>query len=209
MKNNTVVILANGRFPQADRPTQILNQAGTIVCCDAAADALLEYGIIPDVIIGDMDSLSVSTRKKYREKIIQVADQETNDLTKAVFYCVEKGYKEVVILGATGKREDHTLGNISLILEYARQIDVKMVTDYGEFGILKSGEEVASFPGERVSFFSKDHQLKVSSTGLLYSLEELQLQNWWRATLNEVISDSFTLYFDSSIPLLMFRSFSQ
>ena len=45
-------------------------------------------------------------------------DQETNDLTKAVNYVKTLGFREVLILGATGRREDHTLGNISLLAQF-------------------------------------------------------------------------------------------
>ena len=59
-------------------------------------------------------------------------DQETNDQTKAVNYLMEKGFRRIAIVGATGRREDHTLGNISLLMEYMRMGQkYVMYTDYG------------------------------------------------------------------------------
>ena len=121
---------------------------------------------------------------------------------------MEQKYESVTILGATGIREDHTLGNISLLLEYNRQIRARIVSDYGEFTVLNSGEKVSSHPGEQISFFSVDNQVRVTSEGLKYGLDNMQLHNWWRASLNEVTGNSFTLYFESEWPLILYRLIS-
>ena len=67
-----------------------------------------------------MDSLSSDLALRFADRIYRDEDQETNDLTKAVKWCNERGYNDIVIIGATGKREDHTIGNISLLAEYAK-----------------------------------------------------------------------------------------
>jgi thiamine pyrophosphokinase len=200
-----VVVLANGRFPASSHCLKVLDNASGIICCDQAADRLLEYGKVPDVIIGDLDSISQGARKKYGDIIIHSEDQETNDLTKAVTYCIEQNYDSVTILGATGIREDHTLGNISLLLEYNKHIKARIVSDYGEFTVLNSGETVSSYPGEQISFFSVDNSVRVTSEGLKYRLDSMQLHNWWRASLNEVDGESFTLHFESEWPLILYR----
>lgn len=203
-----IVILANGRFPKSGSCLRILDEAKRIVCCDSAADKLLRYGREPYVIIGDLDSLSDSTRSKYKNRLIQMEEQESNDLTKAVHYCIQQGFKTVSILGATGLREDHTLGNISLLLEYHKHIEARLVSDYGEFTVVQSGIEISSYPGEQLSIFSVDNQVEVSSEGLKYPLDRLQLHNWWRASLNESEAFHFTLHFTSDQPLILYRLFS-
>lgn len=200
-----MVILANGSFPEAPRCLEILDRAQTVICCDEAADHLLAYGREPDLIIGDMDSVSGATRERFSDRVIAIQEQETNDLTKAVNHCIDQGVRHVTILGATGLREDHTLGNISLMLEYSKRINASMVTDFGTFTVLHSGQTVPSFPGEKISFFSVNNQVRVTSEGLKYPLNDLQLHQWWRASLNEVTGDSFTLYFESEWPLLLYR----
>lgn len=201
-----IVILANGQFPVAEQSLDVLDRAGRLICCDEAADKALEHGREPDIIIGDLDSVSEDTKKKFPGKLVHIEEQDTNDLTKAVNYCIEKGYRAVSILGATGLREDHSLGNISLLLEYNKGISVNMITDHGEFSCLGSGEELSSFPGEKISFFSVDNSVRVSSRGLKYKLDNMRLHNWWRATLNEVEGDSFSLEFESEFPLILFRT---
>jgi len=201
-----VVILANGLFPTAQQGLDLLKAADQLICCDGAADKLIAKGMLPHVIVGDMDSVSGEVREQYASIIIHSDDQESNDLTKAVHYCIDKGYSSASILGATGLREDHTLGNISLMMEYYPRIEVQIISDYGIFFLVRSGEQVRSKVGEKISFFSIDNRVCVSSTGLLYPLNNLRLSNWYRATLNEATADQFTLIFESDLPLIVYKA---
>lgn len=191
-----VIILANGRFPESGLALGYLNNAGRIVCCDGSVVKLIEYGLEPWAIAGDLDSVPENIRKKYTGRLHQSIDQETNDLTKAVRFCIKKGITDIVILGATGLREDHTLGNISLLADYAESVSVKMVTDYGIFIPAIPGLSISSWPGQQVSIFAMDKGMRISSTGLKYPLNQTELQNWWMGTLNECTGDSFSLDFD-------------
>ena len=189
------VILANGTFPTHPVPLARLREVDLIVCCDGAAEKLVAHGFEPGIIIGDLDSVSPELKERYRRILVQDSDQETNDLTKAVNWCIATGIKEVAILGATGIREDHTLGNISLLADYSRRIDALMLTDTGSFRVYDRSVTIASHLGQQVSIFSLDPALKVTSTGLKYPLKNLTLHNWWRGTLNEAAAERFSLDF--------------
>ncbi len=189
------VILANGTFPSHEIPLRHLLEAELIVCCDGAAEKLVANGLEPGIIIGDLDSVSPALKKRYEKVLVQDSDQETNDLTKAVNWCINAGIKEVTILGATGIREDHTLGNISLLAGYSERIDAVILTDTGSFRVYDRSTTVNSHPGQQVSIFSIDPSLKVTSTGLKYPLNNLTLNSWWRGTLNESVADRFNLVF--------------
>jgi thiamine pyrophosphokinase len=187
------VILANGQYPSHTVPVRYLEEADLIVCCDGAAEKLVSHGMEPGIITGDLDSVSPGLKRKYKSILVHDDDQETNDLTKAVRWCVSHRIKEVVILGATGLREDHTLGNISLLADYNRDLKAIMLTDTGSFRAFDHTVTIDSFPGQQVSLFSLDPGLAVTSTGLRYPLQNIKLTSWWRGTLNEAISDKFTL----------------
>lgn len=202
----SIVILANGLFPTFGRALEFLKEADMLICCDGAADKLVDFGMVPHIIIGDLDSVSLETREQYASILIHSQNQETNDLTKAVHYCIEKGYKSVSLLGATGLREDHTLGNISLITTYFPRIDVRIISDFGIFFLVRSGERVKSFVGEKISIFSIDNSTRVTSAGLKYPLKNLQLSCWYTASLNEATADSFALQFESNLPLIVYRA---
>jgi thiamine pyrophosphokinase len=189
------VILANGTYPFHPVPLAALHEADMIVCCDGAAGKVVAHGLEPAIIIGDLDSVPEAVKEQYTEILVRDSDQETNDLTKAVNWCISNGIQEVAILGATGIREDHTLGNISLLTEYSHRIDAVMLTDTGTFRVYDRSVTIASHPGQQVSLFSIDPSLKVTSAGLRYPLDGLTLHSWWRGTLNEAGGDCFTLGF--------------
>jgi len=188
-------IIANGKFPDHPLPLGYLLRAKRIICCDGAADSLIDFGLEPFAIVGDCDSVNKKIAEKYQDRLFRDDDQETNDLTKAVKWCSGRGYENIVILGATGKREDHTLGNISLLIEYAGYITIKMVTDAGIFIPVLESTEIEVQKRQQISLFSIDPETEITSAGLKYKLDNKKLTNWWTATLNEADGKSFTLEF--------------
>ena len=150
------VVLANGEYPASPLPLKILAEAPYVVCCDGGADEYIRRGHTPDVIIGDGDSLSDENRRKFGHILHRISDQETNDQTKAVNYLLSQGKRRIAIVGATGKREDHTLGNISLLADYMEQAEVRMLTDYGLFIPIKEDSVFESFPTQQVSVYNME-----------------------------------------------------
>lgn len=200
------VILANGTYPTHPVPLAALRSADFVVCCDGAAGNLVAHGLEPGMIIGDLDSVPSSVKARYEEILVQDDNPETNDLTKAVNWCVANGIKEVAILGATGIREDHTLGNISLLADYSSRIDAVILTDTGSFRVYGHSVIIDSHPGQQVSLFSLDPSLKVTSSGLRYPLNNLTLHSWWRGTLNEADGDRFALDFNGGL-IIVFQQY--
>jgi thiamine pyrophosphokinase len=191
------VIVADGKFPQHEIPLGYIKNAERIICCDGSVENLVLAGFEPDAIVGDMDSLGEKMANMYADRIFVDENQDTNDLTKAVTWCTGIGYRDIVIVGATGKREDHTIGNISLLTDYIKDVKVIMVTDTGLFIPFLKSSEIKSFPGQQVSIFSISSETEVTSHGLRYPLNHTKIGNWWVATLNEAIGDNFTLEFNN------------
>ena len=193
MKNDIfdAVIVAGGEFPTAPQPLDILHNAPYIVCCDGAADRYIATGRVPNAIVGDGDSISEVNRVRYAHLLNIVTEQESNDQTKAVRFLIEKGKRRIAIVGATGRREDHTIGNISLLIEYTRAgCDVCSFTDHGVFIPCSGTTTHKCRKGQQVSIFSitaKD----LSAEGLLYPIYDFN--NWWQGTLNECTGEEFTI----------------
>ena len=186
------VIVANGDYPTHPLPLQVLEAAPFVVCCDGGADAYIREGHVPDLIVGDGDSLSEANRQRYAHLMLHVSEQETNDLSKAVRHLQALGKRRIAILGATGKREDHTLGNISLLLEYMRSgMEVCMFTGHGLFLPCRDTQTIACQPGQQISIFNFT-ACNLHSEGLRYPIYDFT--NWWQGTLNETTSDHFTIH---------------
>ena len=193
MKNNLfdAVIVAGGEFPTAPQPLEILQSAPYVVCCDGAADRYIATGRVPDAIVGDGDSISAENREKFAHLLHIISEQESNDQTKAVRYLLEHGMRRIAIVGATGRREDHTIGNISLLIEYARAgCQVRSFTDHGVFIPCNGTTTHKCRKGQQVSIFSITAR-DLSAEGLLYPIYDFN--NWWQGTLNECTGDEFTI----------------
>ena len=207
MKDNPhIVILAAGDFPRGEAPLAALRAADRRICCDSATEALVAAGMEPDHIIGDMDSLSTEFFARYAAIITRISEQDDNDLTKAFHLALTMHPGRITILGATGKREDHTLGNVSLLLDYAREAPcpVEMLTDHGRFEAIFDTATLPSVPGQQVSIFAFDNTLKITSAGLRYPTDAVVFDTLWKATLNEALSDAFTLTLSHPSSVLLF-----
>lgn len=201
-KQFSSIILADGDYPTHPLPLALLSKSDYIVCCDGATDTFVDKGGVPQAIVGDGDSLSQANKERFAHCLYQVPCQETNDLTKAVNFCLEQRRTDLLILGATGKREDHTLGNISLLVEYMEQANVEMVTDYGVFTPITEDSEFESFAGQQVSIFNLSDAV-VSQEGLQYTLPPLH--RWWQGTLNQSNGDSFVIRTTGKV--IVFRAY--
>jgi len=206
IQNFNTIILANGSFPTHIIPLEFLFKAERIICCDGATQSLLNTGLNPDFIIGDLDSISEEIKNHFSSILIYQADQETNDLTKAVNFCFENNWNEITILGATGKREDHSLANLSLLVDYAEKVNVQLLTDYGVFTPIFKTCTLESFPGEQISIFSLIPETIFTFHNLLYPLKDRKLDYWWQGSLNEAETDFFTISFNKG-KVLVFREY--
>ena len=207
----SAVIIVNGDFPKKEYPRYIVRSADFIICCDGAFDRYLRISEsifgkkrIPDAIVGDMDSLSGKSRAEYADIITGNPDQETNDQTKAFVYVMDKfpDISEIHIIGATGKRADHTIGNISLLMEYARTYDleskgitVDIISDCETIFPVTDTIELMCGTGRRISVMTPDSTLRIHSEGLVWPLDDVVFDNWWKATLNRAGEDRVKLVF--------------
>lgn len=185
------VVLANGEYPVHPLPSEVLAKAPYVVCCDGAADEYIRRGNIPDAIIGDGDSLTKENMLRYGHLLHRISDQDTNDQTKAVNFLLAQGKQRIAIVGATGKREDHTLGNISLLIDYMRVgADVCTYTDYSAIIPCRDACSFPCRPGQQVSIINFT-ACNLHAERLVYPLSDFT--NWWQGTLNECTGIEFTI----------------
>ena len=199
------VILCDGDYPSHPIPLSILKHAPYLVCCDGAGMHYIQHGGMPNAIVGDGDSLPTDFKQRYADILHQVSEQEDNDQTKATRFCIAHGFRRIAYLGSTGKREDHTLGNISLMMRYMKtfHLDVTMITDHGYFTPASGTQTFCSFARQQISIYNFGCQ-HLTSTGLkwkAYAYQEL-----WQGALNEAIGEEFTLAGDGDY--LLFCTFT-
>lgn len=210
-QQNKAIIIADGEFTKVEILKPYLNGDYFVACTDGAIYNLVIRQITPNLIIGDLDSINDDLKEKFKDILIEDKDQNTNDLTKAFNYLKDKGFKEITIFAATGYREDHTLANISLLMEYAKydDIDVTMISNYGNFKVYQTPCTIEAKIGEPISLFSFDPYAKFSSENLKYKLDNMQLSLLYMATLNEPVKNSFSITSDNKAKILIYRAFEK
>lgn len=207
----SIVILCDGVFPKTEYPRYLMRMADFIICCDGAlvkflrnSKAIFGEERLPDLVIGDMDTLSMKMQKKYAHIIRKEEEQEHNDQTKAVRWAISniEDIEYIYILGATGGRPEHTVGNAGLLMEYTRMFDLErrgiMMESVSDFGTMFAVTDTVSLDcgeGRQISIFSPDNTLKISSEGLAWPTDEVVFDNWWKATLNRASQDTVKLTF--------------
>jgi len=170
------VIIANGDFILNERIKALLDSSERIVCADGGANHLTDTGYSPDLIIGDMDSILPATVKKFNKiEIIKDTDENTTDTMKAIEREISKGMDEIVLLGATGKRIDHTLANLSLLKRYDQLTDLTLLDDFSETSFVHKDLTFEAEIGRKISLMILGGSSWITTKGLKWELDgELQ-----------------------------------
>lgn len=201
LQSNIPVILANGIFPKHDKCLNIIKNAKILICADGSVNQLNSLPKKPTYIIGDLDSIDKS--KTFDCKIIHDKSQDNTDLEKAIEWIYSKGYRDVIILGATGMREDMSLINQFLVFKYFKKINITIITDHFTISCMEGEEEIDSFENQLVSLIPENRSV-VSSKGLEFELDKTTITINGKNISNRSKKDIFKIV--SSEKLLVFQS---
>jgi thiamine pyrophosphokinase len=171
-----------------------LSGAELFVCTDAAGHPYDLLPCLPDVVIGDFDSLTgrlLSGRDGPR--FLLVRDQDTTDSEKALLYVIEDGCTEAILLGATGWRLDHTLFNCSLLERYANRLRL-CLSGYECDAVRVDPSHPTRWDlprGTRFSVFAPTHEARgVTLVGAQYPLTDEEVRFGGPAFISNRVSAS-------------------
>lgn len=201
MKRGETVILAAGDFPRrGGEAWRLLSGAKRVVACDSAADAYQRrFGLWPAVVVGDMDSAKAAVAAASGCRVVRMEGQDDNDLAKAVAHCRREGWKNPVILGACGKREDHAMGNVFRALD----LGLEVVTDFGRFVPFCGKRTFRVLHGTAISVFAPDPATRMTSRGLAWPLDGVRFANLYCATLNRATASRVVLTADRPVSVYL------
>lgn len=186
--------MCNGGIPPEKILTESLAGTGLVIGADGGGNILLDLGVVPDVVIGDLDSFLSGQGEDNRKpgdrkkdapvenlnfELIHDPDQETNDLEKALKLALDRGATEVVILGATGLRLDHTLKNLSVLLQFSGRFrDILLRDATCDMRILPREFTMETRAGQTISLFPLSGRVDgITTEGLRYALHDESLEN--------------------------------
>ena len=187
------VILANGEFPIHSYPLKLINNAKNIICTDGSVNKLIKIGIKANIIIGDMDSLDISSAE-IKKNMIPDANQNNSDLEKALIYYLENFKKEkLFIIGATGLRDDHNFINMLLLNKFSSELSISLVTNYYKIIVNKGKNIYPSQPNQQISILPLKRINQISTEGLKYELREASLDSDSRGISNIALHSEFMI----------------
>ena len=200
-KENVSVIL-NGQMPTDDTIINQITNSDYIIAVDGSANKLFDLEIIPDVIIGDLDSLQNIKNKDI--ELVETPDQNKTDFRKTLEWCIEKNILNISIFGISGESEDHFLGNYYTLSDFGEKISWKAFTDFSVISPCVGNKKFESFKGQKVSLFCMKGSSTVNSENLEYPLHSYHLKPSDDAVRNLSLEDHFTI--ESTTTILVFQS---
>ncbi len=204
--NKPFIILANGQYPSHPAALNKLHTAGTIICTDGSANKLLENGLTPKVIIGDMDSTTVG-QDSFKGLYVKISDQDNTDLDKALEWCKVNSLSQLTVLGTSQLREDHTIGNLILLANYSEELDINFVTDYFTITCHHGKRSFTSFKQQLVSLLPVEDIKSITTEGLEFPLIDELFPISSRGISNRATGHQFNI--SSSGKIWVFRSHSE
>jgi len=201
VKKNVSVIL-NGQMPTDYAIINQITNSDYIIAVDGSANKLFDLEIIPDVIIGDLDSLQNISNKNI--ELVKTPNQNKTDFRKTLEWCIEKNILNISIFGISGESEDHFLGNYYTLSDFGEKISWKAFTDFSVISPCMGNKKFESFKGQKVSLFCMKGSSIVNSENLEYPLQSYHLKPSDDAIRNLSLEDYFTI--ESTTTILVFQS---
>lgn len=123
------IIMANGEYGELKLYKEILPFADKIICADGGANYAYRLGVMPDLIIGDQDSISVESQAYYADQGVAFKQyprrKDFTDMQLALQAAAGMGAEEIILLGSQGGRLDHSLSNLYSGMDYVKNgIDI-------------------------------------------------------------------------------------
>lgn len=172
------IIIGNGKAP-SKKVVRFLTSKdySTILCADGGANSARKLNIIPNYIIGDLDSITPENKKYFelKSRIIKIKRQNDTDVEKCIKFALKKGYTDCILLGVIGDRLDHSFCNMGITIKFSDSIRIQIISDKSILSVAKGEVIIKTLPGEVFSIYAFDNDTKITSYGLKYKLKDTRL----------------------------------
>ena len=198
MKETKVFLLLNGEKP---KKLPDLNDYDFVCATDGAANWLKDNEVIPDLLSGDFDSLTEEVNAK---EVIETLDQDFTDFEKMLAILYKRGYTNVEVFGASGKEQDHFLGNLQIGLKWKEKLKLNFIDNYGSYFFSSKKVVLNEVENKTISLIPFFEANNIKTEGLAYPLKSEDLNFLDRiGTRNKAIANKVIVEYSSG-ELLIF-----
>lgn len=211
--HKTVIVL-NGILP-GKKIIQKLIKKRTVIAADGALSKLLNIDIVPDYVIGDMDSCKVKNKESI--EYIRIDNQDYTDFDKSILYAKEHNLSPAIVLGINGGEIDHTINNLYSLMKYYKisgaifvdqYSDGKISNDKIKIGIPCDNKIELKLPQKSIISIIPFPQANISSQGLRWELNNTLLENLATSARNFSIGENIELTVHNGNVLLIIDYFA-
>ena len=151
-----IIIFANGNLPNPEKARTLLRPDDFILCADGGTRHAFALGLTPNVVIGDLDSVTEEERRKMKELDVDTiqhpTDKNETDLELAINHALTLNPSQILILAALGGRMDQTLANIALLSDLRLStFDIRLSDGVEEIFFCRDQVQVEGRSGDIVS----------------------------------------------------------
>ena len=194
MSGQFALIVGNGEPPSRELFAACAREAELILCADGGANTASAYGYAPDYIVGDLDSVGHQIKAALAADRVVLVDPEGNvgtDGQKVLNHAVALGVTQAVLLGFTGRRTDHLLGNLSLLKTFADRLTLRIVDDYCDIRRIDRRIRFRAAIGQKISLCPLDGAVEgITTEGLKWSLRSESLVPGVREGISNEVVDN-------------------
>ena len=171
------IIIANGQIHDSDFYRGLVAPTDLVICADGGASNAVALGLQPQVVVGDLDSLDGDLQARLESEgcqfIAHPARKDETDLELALYYAIEHGADEILVLGALGGRIDQTLANVLLLaLPELRSVKAKILDGGQEVFLIRDEALIEGQMGDTLSLLPLTEEVTgIHTEGLEYPLE--------------------------------------
>ena len=202
---NKIAIIANGYVKNPDFHKDLLKDADIVICADGGADNVKKIGIVPDYIIGDLDSASKSSIEFFKDKskIIKDDNPDKTDLELALSLAETLNPSEILIIGAIGDRIDHTLANIMCLDKIKTDIKAEIIDYKNTIQLVKNHIEINGEKDDIISVVPITDVDNLSYTGLKWNVKNLDTGIGWFGISNKLTDGKAVIDFSKGKVLII------
>ncbi|OQY31962.1 MAG: thiamine diphosphokinase [Anaerolineaceae bacterium 4572_5.1] len=204
------IIFINGDLPNPDAARKIIRPDDFIIAADGGTRHALALGLLPSVVIGDLDSLDFANRRLLEENRVKIIeyprDKDETDLELALNYAIDAGCKSILLVAALGGRLDQTLANLSLLIdESLAGLDVRLDDGVEEAFFARQQAQIRARIGDIVSLIPWGNPVTgIHTEGLRWSLvNETLYPHKTRGISNEMIVEDAQIQIKSGLLLII------
>jgi thiamine pyrophosphokinase len=207
-----IIIFANGDLPDLDKAHAFLRPDDFILCADGGTRHVLALNLIPNLVIGDMDSVDKEQLQKLKDAGVEIElfprDKNETDLELAITHALELNPTQIMVIGALGGRLDQTLANIALLTNSGlASFDIRLDDGVEEIFFCHDQVQIHGRSGDLVSLIPWGNPVHgIQTQGLKWPLKDETLYpDKTRGVSNEMLFQAASIKIESGLLLIVHR----